>query len=69
MNWKDRIKNKTFVAGVISAGITFTYQVLGLCGIVPPISQNEAVQATGIILNLIYGVAVVVDPTTQGITD
>ena len=69
MNWKDRLKNKTFVAGVISAGITFGYQVLGLCGVVPPVSENEAIQAAGIILNMIYGVAVVIDPTTPGITD
>lgn len=69
MNLKQRLKNETFVAAMLAAIVTFVYQVLGVIGVVAPISQDEVMQVIGIILNLLVGLGVFVDPTTRGITD
>jgi phi LC3 family holin len=69
MNIKARLRNKTFIAAIISAVIACVYQILGVCGVVAPISQDGVIQAVGIILNILVGIGVLVDPTTKGISD
>ena len=69
INWKVRFKNKTWLLTMIAAIITFAYQMLGMFDIVPAISQDEVTQIVGLIMNLLVGLGVIVDPTTTGITD
>lgn len=69
MNWKDRFKNKTFLLSLVAAIIGFVYQMLGLFEVVPAISQDQITQLVGIIINILAGVGIVIDPTTPGITD
>lgn len=66
---KQRFRNKAFVASLLSVVVAFIYQVLGLCGVVAPISQEDAIQVIGIIINLLAGVGVFINPLTPGITD
>ena len=69
MNFKDRFKNKTFLVSLAAAVIGFVYQILGLFDIVPAISQDQVTQLVGILINILAGIGIVIDPTTPGISD
>ena len=66
---KTRLKNKTFLLGFTGSIVTFVYQMLGMFDVVPTISQDQIINLTGIVINILVGLAVVVDPTTEGISD
>ena len=69
MNFKDRFKNKTFLVSLAAVVIGFVYQILGLFDIVPAISQDQVTQFVGILINILAGIGIVIDPTTPGISD
>ena len=69
MNFKLRIKNRATLTALIAAAVAFVYQVLGIVGVVPAISQNDITQLIGIAINLLVSLGIVVDPTTHGIRD
>lgn len=69
INWKLRLLNKPTLAALIATIVAFVYQVLGILGVVPAISQDEIITGAGIVLNILVGVGVLVDPTTAGIKD
>lgn len=69
MNWKVRFKNKVWLTSFISLIVTFTYTLLGLFGVAPSISQNTVMQVVNQFLLLLSMVGVIVDPTTDGISD
>lgn len=69
INWKLRLKNKTTLLSLIACLVAFVYQVLGILGITAPISQDQVAQLIGLLVNLLVGVGVVVDPTTEGASD
>lgn len=69
INWKLRLKNKVSLMAIILAIIALVYQVLGLCGITPGISENQAVEVAGMMINLLCLLGIVVDPTTDGVSD
>lgn len=69
MNWKLRLKNKATLVALAAAVVAFVYQVLGIFGVIPAVSQDTLTQMLGILINLLVALGVVVDPTTQGISD
>lgn len=69
INWKVRLQNKTWLLSMAAAIITFIYQVCGMFGIVPPISEDMATQIVGMIANVLVALGIIVDPTTAGVTD
>jgi len=69
MDIKKRFKNKTFLAGLIAAVVAFVYQIAGMFGFVPPITEDTFMQFVGIVLNILMGLGVFIDPTTAGISD
>lgn len=69
INWKIRLKNKTFLVSLASLVVTLVYQILALFDVVPSISQDKIVELVGISVNLLGLVGVVADPTTEGISD
>ena len=69
INWKVRIKNKTWLLAFLGAILTFAYQILGMLGIVSPLSEDMAAQILGVIVNLFVALGSVQDPTTEGISD
>lgn len=69
INWKLRLQNKTTLTTIVLAIVAFAYQMLGLFGVVPSISQDTIVNLVGLIINLLVGFGIVVDPTTSGISD
>ena len=69
INWKVRLQNKTWLLAMLAAIVAFVYQVLGLCGVVPSVSQDQITQLVGIVINILVALGIVVDPTTSGVTD
>lgn len=69
IDWKSRLKNKAILAAIISAAVAFVYQILGFFDIVPPISESDITNVVGIVLNALVFLGIIVDPTTDGISD
>lgn len=69
INWKLRLQNKTILVTLIALCVTFVYQLLGLFGVVPSVSQDEIVNTIGLLVNILVVLGVVVDPTTAGVGD
>ena len=69
MNNKIRWQNKTFVVTLITSIVAAVYQILGIIGIVPPISQDLIIQLVGIFANILVTLGIWVDPTTDGVSD
>ena len=69
INWILRFKNKVTLTTLVVAIIALVYQVLGLCGVVPAVSQSDVVNVAGAIINILVLLGIVVDPTTQGASD
>lgn len=69
LNWKARFKNKTFVISFVTLIVAFVYQMLGLFEIVPSISESSIVNVVTIVINILATFGVLVDPTTNGVSD
>ena len=69
INWSLRLKNKTTLTAIILAIIALVYQVLGLFGVVPGISESQITEVAGMCINLLCLLGIVVDPTTDGVSD
>lgn len=69
INLKTRMKNKAFLAALASVTVTAVYQILGLCGVAPAVSQSDVINVISLILTILAGLGVVVDPTTDGVGD
>lgn len=69
MNLKLRLKNKATLLALVLAVVTCIYQVCGIIGVVPPVSEDTVTQLIGVLANLLVGLGVLVDPTTAGVTD
>lgn len=69
INWKVRLQNKAFLLTMISAVVAFIYQICGIIGIVPPIGEDMVIQLIGLVLNILVGIGILVDPTTVGLDD
>ena len=69
INWKLRFQNKATLTAIVLAVIAFIYQILGLVGVVPSISQDALTQLSGMVINLTVLLGIVVDPTTEGVSD
>ena len=69
IKWILRFKNKAVLMALIAAVVAFVYQVLSLIGITPSVSESEAVELLGLLVNILVMLGIVVDPTTAGIND
>lgn len=69
INWKLRFQNRVTLTAIVLAVIALVYQILGIVGIVPAVSQETIVQLAGAVINLLVLLGIVVDPTTDGIGD
>lgn len=69
INWKARFHNKAFVITFATVVIAFVYQILALFDVVPKITEDNVIQLITLIINLLAGLGIVVDGTTEGIND
>lgn len=69
INIKARMKNKAFVVGAVTLFVSFFYKLLAAMDIVPAVSENELLELLSLVVNILAFVGVVVDPTTEGVSD
>lgn len=69
INLKVRMKNKTFVITMLTTVIAFVYQLLAQFEIVPKITQDQTIQVLMLVVNILAGLGILVDPTTDGVKD
>ena len=69
INIKERLKNKVFLLSAIALILSFIYQLLGWFGVVPPITENEVFELATMGINILAFLGVLVDPTTEGMSD
>ena len=49
--------------------VALVYQVLGVCGVVPRVAQDQVTTVISMIINILCLLGIVVDPTTAGVGD
>lgn len=69
LNLKIRLKNKTFIITMMTTVIAFVYQLLAQFEIVPKITKDQTIQVVMLIVNILAGLGILVDPTTDGFKD
>lgn len=69
LNLKIRLKNKTFIITMMTTIIAFVYQMLAQFEVVPKITQDQTIQVLMLIVNILAGLGILVDPTTDGLKD
>jgi len=69
INWKVRLRNKTWLASVLALVVSFVYDLLAMADFVPPLSENWLMSLIQTILTLLTALGVVIDPTTDGAGD
>ena len=69
INWKLRLQNKTTLTALVMALVALVYQVLGVCGVVPHVAQDQVTTIVSMGINILCLLGIVVDPTTAGIGD
>lgn len=71
INWKVRIKNKTFWLALIPAVLLLAQQVAGLFGIALDFGglKDQLTAIVGTVFTLLAILGIVADPTTAGVGD
>ena len=71
INWKVRLKNKTFWVSIIPALILLIQQICSLFGITLELNDlsDKLIAITGTVFSALALLGIVNDPTTQGLSD
>lgn len=69
INWALRFKNKATLTALVLQAIGLVYILLGIFGVVPAVSESNAVEVALAIIDVFAMLGIVVDPTTAGIAD
>lgn len=69
INWKVRLRNKTWLMSIIALVITFVYDLLAMLDIVPAVTEDWLMSIVQTALTLLAGLGVLIDPTTPGMGD
>ena len=69
INWKVRIRNKTWLAALLALIVSFVYDLLAAFEVVPTVSEDWLMGIIQTVLTLLTALGVIVDPTTQGVSD
>ncbi len=68
-NIKARLKNKTFLISISVLLIALIYRLLALFDVFPAVNENQILELVSMAVNILALVGVVVDPTTEGLSD
>ncbi|MEK4425851.1 phage holin [Solibacillus sp. FSL K6-1523] len=69
INWKVRLKHKTFLLALFALLLLLVQQVAAVFGIDTTIYNEQATELFNTVLALLVLIGVVVDPTTTGTND
>ena len=69
VNWKVRFKNKAWLWTFISMIVGFAFNMLKLMDIAPAVTESFVMNVVGQVLTFLGLIGVLVDPTTEGLSD
>lgn len=69
INWKLRFQNKVTLTALIGIVLTALFQLAGLFGLQLSVTQEQVMSIVEVILTILGGWGIIVDPTTQGSGD
>ena len=69
INWKVRLRNKTWLAALLALVVSFVYDLLAMLEVVPAVSEDWLMSLIQTVLTVLTMLGVVIDPTTQGVAD
>ena len=69
INWRVRLRNKTWLASALALVVSFAYDLLAMFDYVPSLSEDWLMSLIQTILTLLTALGVVIDPTTDGAAD
>lgn len=69
INWKVRLRNKTWLASMLALVISFVYDLLAMLEVVPAVSEDWVMNLALTVLTVLTMLGIVIDPTTQGVSD
>lgn len=67
IDWKNIFTNKYTMVALAGAVIAFTYQILGIIGIVPAVAESDITNCVGLLINILVGLGIITDSSTPGI--
>lgn len=69
INFLLRLKNKVTLSSLIGIVVVAVFQIAQLFGLQLSVTQDQVLSLVEIVLTLLAGLGVIVDPTTKGIGD
>ena len=69
INWKVRLRNKTWLASVLALAVSFVFDLLAMLDVIPPLREDWVRSLVQTLLTLLTALGVVIDPTTDGAAD
>lgn len=69
INWILRLKNKVTLTALIGIVIAAVFQIAQLFGLQLSVTQEQIMSIVEVILTVLAGWGIIVDPTTQGSSD
>ena len=69
INFKARLKNKTFIVSMSALIVSMIYRILMMFDVLPSVSEGEIGEIIAMAVNILALAGVVVDPTTEGFAD
>ena len=69
INWKVRLRNKTWLTAIIALIVSFVYDLLASFDVVPAVGEDWVLSIAQTVLTLLTMLGVVIDPTTPGAGD
>ncbi|MBW7976711.1 phage holin [Bacillus amyloliquefaciens] len=69
INWKVRLKKKTFLVAIFSATLLFAQAIASAFGLDISVFSDDLTEKFNALLTFLTAMGIVVDPTTTGISD
>ena len=69
INWKVRIRNKTWLTAFVALVVSFVYDLLAAFEVVPAVGEDWVMSTVQTALALLTALGVLIDPTTPGAGD
>lgn len=69
INWKIRFRNRAWLMALLSTIVAFVFDLLEILDVAPAVTGDMVMQSVSALLTLLTALGVVIDPTTQGISD
>ena len=69
INWKVRFKNEVFLYSLIALVVSFVFDLLAMFDVFPAVGEDMILTLANIVLKILSGFGIIIDPTTKGVSD